>query len=397
MKKRHLRKRQLIPWLILLLLFAGSLVAISFYGGTVSYSLFFAVLFIPVICLIYLLIVYLRFRIYQEIGSRTFVSGEPVSYFFTLQNEDRLAFSSVRVEFFSDFSRIEQLPDNPEYELLPGDRYTYETRIICRYRGEYEVGVSRVVMTDFLRLFRIPYRFPGTLRVTVLPKIVEINEMESIRKLMARLQREQSPDASEPDAVLRDYVPGDPEKRISWRMTARAGKLKVRNLLSEQQNGISILCDLARPDEETQAQYLPPENKLLELLIAIVLHTAERNIPSTVLYNGTQRKQKVQNIGGFEEFYRETASIVFGRTEEYAAFLQNPETVREIQRSRLLFMLSREMTKEFYGAAQDAVRAGHDVVIYLISDQEVPDFAVSEGERLLVVPIGAEQDLLEVL
>ena len=38
------RRITLVHWLILLALFAASLVAISFYGGTVSYSFFFAVL-----------------------------------------------------------------------------------------------------------------------------------------------------------------------------------------------------------------------------------------------------------------------------------------------------------------------------------------------------------------
>ena len=42
-----------------------SLVAISFYGGAVSYGFFFGLTLVPVVSAVYLLAVYLRFKIYQ--------------------------------------------------------------------------------------------------------------------------------------------------------------------------------------------------------------------------------------------------------------------------------------------------------------------------------------------
>ena len=68
------------------------------------------------------------------------VCGQPEDYTFILQNENFFAFSGVGVKLFSDFSYVEELPGDTEYELLPGDRFTYKTRLVCRYRGEYEVG-----------------------------------------------------------------------------------------------------------------------------------------------------------------------------------------------------------------------------------------------------------------
>ena len=53
----------LVSWLL-------SLICISFYGGTVSYGFFFGVTLIPVISLIYLVFVYFRFKIFQELGTR---------------------------------------------------------------------------------------------------------------------------------------------------------------------------------------------------------------------------------------------------------------------------------------------------------------------------------------
>ena len=104
--------------LIYFLLLALALTAISFRGGFLSYGFLAAVLLVPVASFLYLFMVYLRFRIYQEIGTRSVTADQPVSYYFVLKNDDWFSFSSVRVSFYSNFSEIEKLPDDVEYELL---------------------------------------------------------------------------------------------------------------------------------------------------------------------------------------------------------------------------------------------------------------------------------------
>ncbi len=397
--KKNKKKRRIsrIHWLIYLALFALSLVAISFFGGTVSYSFFFAVLLIPPVCLIYLIIVLLRFRIYQEIGSRTIVSGDPVSYFFTLQNEDRLAFSSVHVRFYSDFSEIEKLPENPEYELLPNDRYTYETRLICRYRGEYEVGVRDVVLTDFMKLFRLRYRFPGTIRASVLPKIVEIHEISALKNLQAPILTERYDQVTEPDSVLRDYVAGDPVKLIGWKKSARAGKLKVRNLIREERNGAALLFSTRREDKEAPESYIPAENKILEIVIAIMLYAAGESIPLSLIRTGKKDAEKIGSISDFEHYYARTPEISFGRTETLSDLFRVPAVRSSISELPILFIVEREISEELYSEALAYAESGHTVILYTVTKEQLPDFADGISERLAIVSVGPDQDLKEVL
>ena len=391
------RRATLFHWLILLALFALALVAISFFGGTVSYSFFFAVLLIPVICLIYLIIVLLRFRIYQEIGSRTIVSGDPVSYFFTLQNEDRLAFSSVRVRFYSDFSEIEKVPENPEYELLPNDRYTYETRLLCKYRGEYEVGVKDVILTDFLKLFRLRYRFPGAIHASVLPKIVEVSEISALKNLQAPILTERYDQVSEPDSVLRDYVAGDPLKLIGWKKSARAGKLKVRNLIREEPNGAALLFSARREDGEEPEAYIPAENKILELVIAIMLYAAGENIPLSVFRTGKKSADQIGSMSDFEQYYAKTPEISFGRTEKPENLLRNPQIRGKIAELPVLFLVTREISEELYAEALAFAEQGHTVILYTVTKEPLPDYADGISDRLAVIPAGPDRDVKEVL
>ena len=139
--------------LIWLFLFALSLVGISFYGGAVSYGFFFLMLFIPLISLIYLLVVYVTFKIYERVDKGNILAGETAPYYFTLQNEGFTGFAGIKVLFFSSFSKVFSIDDKKEYELYPTAGIRKDTFLLCKYRGEYEVGIKQVEITDFFRLF----------------------------------------------------------------------------------------------------------------------------------------------------------------------------------------------------------------------------------------------------
>lgn len=239
-KKRKTDGLKIRRW-ILLYLWVLSLAAISYYGGAVSYGIFFGITLIPAVSLTYLAAVYFRLGIFQRIESRNMVCGQAMPYFFVLQNDGHFAFASISVKLFSSFSFVEKLPGDAAYELLPGERQTFETKLTCRYRGEYEVGVKEIVMTDFFRLFQIRYRLPSTIRALVLPQITRVTKLGSIEEFTALLSRESMRERTEPDVSVRDYIPGDALKQIHWKASAREQKLKVRSLTGEEKQGISIL------------------------------------------------------------------------------------------------------------------------------------------------------------
>ena len=55
-----------ITRIIVFLLWVLSLVGISFYGGPISYGFFAFMTLIPLLMFIYLIIVFLRFRVFQK-------------------------------------------------------------------------------------------------------------------------------------------------------------------------------------------------------------------------------------------------------------------------------------------------------------------------------------------
>lgn len=367
-----------------------ALTAISFYGGAVSYGFFFGVTLIPVISLIYLLCVLFRFKIYQEAEKKSLVCGQPTPYLFILQNEDYFAYTSISVRMHSSFSYAEDSFENVEYELLPGDKSVCETKIVCKYRGEYEIGVKEVILTDFLRLFRLHYVVSGQIKAVVLPQIVQLSELKSIADLPMLVQSDIS-GSREPDIVVRDYVDGDSLKQIHWKATAREQKLKVRVMTGKENQGITLFCDTGRYSEDMK-EFLPLENKILEAFLAVGYYFAAADKEFSAYYgqNGVVKKH-VEGMNDFDDFYHTVSQIVFDRDENPRNVLEQVIGQGVLWGSNLVFCVLHELDPAILDVTERLAASGVVVVIYVITDQDPGDY-VKQGtmrRRIVVVPVEA--------
>ena len=367
-----------------------SLTAISFYGGAISYGLFFGVTLIPVISLIYLLCVYSRFKIYQETAMRNLVCGKPTPYFFILQNEDWFAYTGISVRMHSSFSYAEETFESVEYELLPGDKITCSTNLVCRYRGEYEIGVKEVVLTDFFRLFRFRYAVSGQIQAEVSPKIVEVAELKSIADLPMSVLTATS-GSTEPDIIVRDYVEGDSLKQIHWKATARERKLKVRLMTGKDDQRISILCD-TRHYSEDKKMFLPLENKILETFLAVGCFFAgmEKEFYAWYGQDGVVKKH-VDGMEEFNAFYRAVSDIVFRKSENFQRVLEQVTGQGVLQGCSLVFCVLHELDQAIMDTTEKLTANGAIVVIYVITDREPRDYMRqgSMRRRIVVIPVDA--------
>lgn len=378
--------------IFLLLLWLLSLLAISLYGGAISYGFFFGITLIPVVSLVYLLVVHERFRIYQEIGCREVLCGQEMPYFFVLQNGDHCAFASVSVRLFPELSYVEHIPDDMEFELLPGERYTFETNLVCRYRGEYEVGVKEVTITDFFRIFRLKYKLPSTIKAIVLPRVLHISNVNSIPEVVSQVQRDAWFSRSQPDVTVRDYIPGDAIKQIHWKATAREQKLKTRNRIGEEKRGITIFLDTGR-DSEKPYEYLPLENQMLEVTLALGMFFAEHQMPYWVYWeqNGI-RESHVQGIENFDALYQQMAKVYFDKDNDTVGFLEMLASRGIFADTKIVIGVVHEIDDEMLERTEALASQGVMVVLYFVTEKDAESLLrqSSERRRIIVVPVEAE-------
>jgi uncharacterized protein (DUF58 family) len=125
---------------------------------------------------------------------------------------------------------------------------TYLSRTWLTRRGVFSLGPTTVASGDPFGLFPVQQTFPAADRLLVLPLIIPINRFTSPLgllpggKAIRRKAREITPHAS----GLREYVPGDPLKRIHWPSAARRGKLMVKEFEQDPQAEVWIFLDAER-------------------------------------------------------------------------------------------------------------------------------------------------------
>lgn len=279
-----------------------------------------------------------------------------------------------------------------EYELLPGDRFTYETRLVCRYRGEYEVGVKEVVVTDFLRLVRVRYDNPGTVRAIVHPRVMRLTELKGLEEFQAILQRETASD-TEPDILVREYAPGDALKQIHWKATARAGRLMTRTRTGEEKLGISVFCDMTRFYRKAE-KYLPLENRILEVLLALGFFFAGKEMGFTAYYGqkGLVREQ-VQGMRDFDGFYQKVSEVVFEEQGDILSLLDEAAARGGLWDSRILFLILHRVDAAVLEAAQRLAAQGRAVVIYAVTDRDIQDYVRQGTGRWKIVQVPIDEPL----
>ncbi len=353
--------------IILLILWIASLFAISFYGGTISYGIFAFLTLIPVIAVIYILLVRSFFRIYQEIDARDLRANHSSVFYFTLQNESFMAFSGVRVLFYSSFSTISDLSDRTEYELLPHDGIKKNTGIVCRYRGEYEVGIKKVVITDFLRLFSITYNNKEPFTVTVKPDIIDLPSLKGVKDITSTADSVFA-EKSEADVISRQYVQGDDVRFINWKLSAAKGELMVRDITGTGQRGIGIIMDPKRYGTKKE-EYLPAENRMLEVLIALTLYFCKKNVPVNIFHTPARHNKTVVDMKGFDAFYQRISDYTFREENDPCVLFEEELKKGEIFGMKSVFFILRKWDEKAMDTVNRLTRRGIPVTVYVVTQE----------------------------
>jgi len=382
-----------IIWFVLWVL---SILGISFYGGALSFGFFWFMTLIPVVSALYLFIVYLKFRVHQNMEGHELVANHPHPILFSLQNETRIPFAGVRVDLFSDFSEITGQEDAAEYELMPGTGIRNEAELVCRYRGEYDVGVKSLTIEDYLRLFKVTYRYRSPLRVLVKPDLISLSELSGVDESV--LTTANTPqNATEPDVLSRKYENGDDIRHMNWKASASQGKLMLRKRIGEEQQGITVMFATHRTSDKP-AEYLPTENKCLECALALCLFFVKKNMTVNALWVAEKvRTHSLNRLEQFDALYGEIARVEFKEDLTNETLFSAAYRSHEVYRSRAVFIVLTEWSPEALVLSEMLNRHGIASEIYLISADADAEKLTTKLPRTGVHVFSPEAKLTEVM
>jgi uncharacterized protein (DUF58 family) len=124
-------------------------------------------------------------------------------------------------------------------------RRFYTARTILYRRGAFHLGPTSLASGDPFGLFTIRRTLPSKDTLVVLPMTVLIKDFPPPPGLLpgGKAVRQRTVDVTPHAAGVREYVPGDPMKRIHWRTTAHRGRFMVKEFEQDPQSDIWIFLD----------------------------------------------------------------------------------------------------------------------------------------------------------
>lgn len=354
--------------LICLVMIIASAIFASYYGGNISYALFYLSILTPLIAFLYTVYVYVRFKLYQSMDSVLVVKGDWNNYSFVIANEDFITFRNIKVNFLSDKSTIEASNQATDYSLLPSENEKLETRIKCNYRGEYYIGVDSVEVTDFLYLFTITYPMGSKLKAYVLPRVVPIEQLG-----IAPPQNDvKNPTVfsnnaeEELDTEIRRYYPGDSRKRIHWKASARIRELVSRKYQYIPKAQIAIFMDLTKMQDD-ELKVIIAEDKIIESVLAIANYYALRRTSSEILYDMSGiNRTTIRSKEDFTAFYKACIRLRFLSDIPVSKLIG--ERLRQGDEGVFYVAATHSLSKELYLAALQVISNSNSICILFVSD-----------------------------
>ncbi|NTW36764.1 MAG: DUF58 domain-containing protein, partial [Syntrophobacteraceae bacterium] len=124
----------------------------------------------------------------------------------------------------------------------------YVARSLLTRRGAFLLGPTHVSAGDPFGLFPVEKSIPAADTLIVLPMTFPISEFPPPPGLLpgGKTIRTRTADVTPHAAGVREYVPGDPMKRIHWPSTARRGHFMVKEFEQDPQSDIWLFVDARR-------------------------------------------------------------------------------------------------------------------------------------------------------
>ncbi len=153
--------------------------------------------------------------------------------------------------------------------LMPNEKQAYVARTWLTRRGGFPVGPTVLKVSDPLGLFRAERRFPADRSLVILPMIVPLQSFLTRPGLIpgGAVIRRKTMDITPHAAGVREYVSGDPMKRIHWPTSARRGTLMVKEFEQDPHAEVWLFLD-AQQKVQSQKPYETPAMPLENLLFS---------------------------------------------------------------------------------------------------------------------------------
>lgn len=384
-----MRRNRLILYALMII----TVVLSSVRGGTVSYTLLYITWCAPILSGLYLLYVCISLRISQSIEKTMLTKGEKVKYTFCLKNKSILTCMGVRQVFFSRLAEFKDTFPAEALSIVPGQKYETETTLRVNYRGEYNVGMEKLEIMDFFKLFKVTLTYKKQIKVQVSPIVphfdtllFDVDEYYENIQVMSFGQ-----EALYPDVELRKYISGDSARVINWKASAKSGELFSRKYVDETNAGVLLVTDFS-PVEISGDERIIAEDKIIEAALGVADYLYRKNIKVNALFfDKTAQMINIRSRAELDSFYAACSSVKFDADVGCAKLLMQSMLRGYTQ----IIIITHELSDKNIAVADELAAKGSRVEFVYIGDKNPDEESKGSINITWVSPEEEVEDVLE--
>ena len=138
-----------------------------------------------------------------------------------------------------------------------GESWLQKTSVVLptNHCGGLMVAAEKVWIYDYLGLFRFRTKKIGARRILVWPDPIPIRELPDLERYLARSWRPKAGGGFAENHEMRLYRPGDSLNQVHWKLTAKTGKIIIREPMIPDRGLILLTMNLRGTPEELDRKF----------------------------------------------------------------------------------------------------------------------------------------------
>ncbi len=228
-----------------------------FLSANVGWFMLIALILAPVLSVFFALLTRRFLKVHCEVKDSLVSKGDIYSMTVTITNKSIFPSTPVEVSILNG-DGVKSKDKAIIASVFPMSKRTFKIDFKADISGPSIVGINQIIVTDYLGILSlkvkgIDYKALQA-KVAVIPDVADVSPKDDriLKAMQASMHADDSEDTVEatinnfggfPGYDSREYVPGDPLKRINWKQSAKRDKLLVRLDDEMASQSVSIVLD----------------------------------------------------------------------------------------------------------------------------------------------------------
>ncbi|HBL07362.1 MAG TPA: hypothetical protein DDZ33_10660 [Clostridium sp.] len=353
-----------------------------FSGGNLPYSIFYCLLLVLIITSIYIYFVSKNLNIDVVSDKKEIIAGENNNIIIKVYNDSIFPISYMEIEN----SLLKRIMNKYRGDIISikinGNKFIKKD-IKIPIRGDYRLGSTTSIVSDIFGVFTWKCSYSHKETIKVYPSIYTLKSIKikganlrefNTKTIMQELNK--GPESLETIKNIREYRIGDSYRRVNWKVTAKHGKLFVKEYESSESPRIHVFLDL-RKDPLSMDKDGVREEELVEFFLSLIKYMQEKSANSQAIIIG--ENTEVFNISNKEHLEGLKTHMVSKYSEGRGKLpLFMKKFMYNVNKKSAVVIVTYDMSKENIDYFINLSTEGYEVTLfYLDKIPKVSDDAIS--------------------